>query len=146
MIRMGRSVVYDAPNTPSVMREYPVRDEEAAPLNCGVATMISITEAAVVNVGDTVVVQGLGLLGLYGCAIAKARGARRVIGLGSAPDPLAIAAKFGADAVFDIAAMNEDDLVAAVRAECPPDGADCGIEVCGAPAADRSVIRAAIVP
>ena len=60
---------------------------------------------------------------------------RCVIGLDSAPDRLAIAAKFGADAVFDIAAMGEDDLVAAVRAECSPDGADCGIEVCGAPAA-----------
>jgi putative phosphonate catabolism associated alcohol dehydrogenase len=126
---------YILPGTGILKLPEALRDEEAAPLNCGVATMISITEAATIDVGDTVVVQGLGLLGLYGCAIAKARGARCVIGLDSAPDRLAIAAKFGADAVFDIAAMGEDDLVAAVRAECSPDGADCGIEVCGAPAA-----------
>src|SRR5438270_4516628 len=56
-------------------------DEEATPLNCGVATMASVTEAAEIALGDAVVVQGLGRLGLYGCAMAKARGARLVIGL-----------------------------------------------------------------
>jgi D-arabinose 1-dehydrogenase-like Zn-dependent alcohol dehydrogenase len=50
-------------------------DEEATPLNCGVATMASVTEAAEIGLGDAVVVQGLGLLGLYGAAMAKARGA-----------------------------------------------------------------------
>ena len=118
-----------------------ISDEEATPLNCGVATMISVTEAAGIDVGDTVVVQGLGLLGLYGCAIAKARGARRVIGLDAVADRLAIAGKFGADVTFDIGAMGEDDLVAAVRAACPPDGADVGIEVCGHPDAVPLGIR-----
>ena len=75
--------------------------------------------------------QGLGLLGLYGCAIAKARGARRVIGLDVIADRLAIARKVGADVTVNVSAMSADDLVAAVRAECPPDGADLGIEVCG---------------
>ena len=56
-------------------------DEEATPINCGVATMIAVTEAANIRMGQTVVIQGLGLLGLYGAAIAKARGARTVIGL-----------------------------------------------------------------
>jgi D-arabinose 1-dehydrogenase-like Zn-dependent alcohol dehydrogenase len=56
-------------------------DEEATPLNCGVATMASVTDAAKIELGDAVVIQGLGLLGLYGAAIAKARGARCVIGL-----------------------------------------------------------------
>ena len=110
-----------------------ISDEEATPLNCGVATMISVTEAAAIDVGDTVVVQGLGLLGLYGCAIAKARGARRVIGLDMVADRLAIAGKFGADVTFDVKEMETDDLIAAVRAECPPDGADVCIEVCGYP-------------
>jgi hypothetical protein len=57
-------------------------DEEATPINCGVATVICVTEKAAIGMGDAVVVQGLGLLGLYACAIAKARGAR----LGPAPD------------------------------------------------------------
>jgi alcohol dehydrogenase len=54
-------------------------DEEATPLNCGVATMASVTEAAEIGLGDTVIIQGLGLLGLYGAAMAKARGARRAV-------------------------------------------------------------------
>ena len=122
---------YILPGTGILKLPDEISDEEAAPLNCGVATMIAVTEAAGISVGDAVVVQGLGLLGLYGCAIAKARGASRVIGLDAVADRLAIARRFGADVTFDIGAMNEDDLVAAVRAACPPDGADVGIEVCG---------------
>ena len=110
-----------------------ITDAEAAPLNCGVATMISVAEAAAIGIGDSVVVQGLGLLGLYGCAIARARGARRVIGLDAVAARLDMAARFGADLTFDIGAMSTGDLVAAVRAVCPPDGADAGIEVCGYP-------------
>ena len=73
-------------------------DEEATPLNCGVATMASVTEAAEIALGDTVVIQGLGLLGLYGAAMAKARGARCVIGLDAVAEPaLNVAKKFGAD-------------------------------------------------
>lgn len=50
-------------------------DEEATPLNCGVATMASVTEAAAIGLGDTVVIQGLGLLGLRRCPGRAARGA-----------------------------------------------------------------------
>ena len=122
---------YILPGTGILKLPAGISDEEATPLNCGVATMISVTEAADITIGDTVVVQGLGLLGLYGCAIAKARGARRVIGIDAVANRLAIAHKFGADLTFDVSTMSESDLVGAVRDECPPDGADAGIEVCG---------------
>jgi len=39
-------------------------DEEATPLNCGVATMAAVTEAAAISLGDNVVIQGLGLRAL----------------------------------------------------------------------------------
>ena len=45
-----------------------------------------------------------------------------------------MAETFGADQVFDASKMSADDLVAAVRNACPPDGADVIIEVCGDPA------------
>jgi putative phosphonate catabolism associated alcohol dehydrogenase len=122
---------YILPGTGILILPDDILDEEAAPLNCGVATMISVTEAAAINVGDTVVVQGLGLLGLYGCAIAKARGARHVVGLDTVCDRLAIAHKFGADATFNVSELSDEELVTSVRAVCPPDGADVGIEVCG---------------
>ena len=93
--------------------------------------MISVTEAADISVGETVVVQGLGLLGIYGCAIAKSRGAARVIGLDAVPARRHTAERFGADLTFDVGAMGEDELVAAVRDASPPDGPDVVLEVCG---------------
>lgn len=124
---------YILPGTGILKLPDAISDEEATPLNCGVATMVSVTEEAKIDIGETVVVQGLGLLGLYGCALAKARGARRVIGLDTVKDRLDVAHKFGADMTFDVSAMSEKELIAAVRAACPPDGADVAIEVCGYP-------------
>lgn len=108
-----------------------ITDEEAAPLNCGVATMMSVSEATNITIGDTVVVQGLGLLGIYGCAIAKASGARKVIGLDAVSDRLQIAKNFGADETLDVTSMETEELVSTVRALCPPDGADIVLEACG---------------
>jgi threonine dehydrogenase-like Zn-dependent dehydrogenase len=124
---------YVVPGTGILILPDELSDEEAAPLNCGVATMISVTQAAQIEMGDVVVVQGLGLLGLYGCAMAKARGARRVIGLDTVSDRLKVAKKFGADETIDISSHSDDELVDAVRALSPPDGADVVIEVCGVP-------------
>lgn len=108
-------------------------DEEATPLNCGVATMVSVTEAAEIRLGDAVVIQGLGLLGLYGAAMAKARGARCVVGLDGVASRLKVAAKFGVDHAIDVEAVPETSVVDQVRQLCRPDGADAVIEVCGVP-------------
>ncbi len=132
---------YILPGTGILKLPDDITDEEATPLNCGVATMISVTEAADIGIGDTVVVQGLGLLGLYGCAIAKARGARKVIGLDGVASRRELATRFGADVTFDISQINEKELIEKVRAECPPDGADSVIEVCGYPEAVPAGVR-----
>jgi putative phosphonate catabolism associated alcohol dehydrogenase len=108
-------------------------DEEATPINCGVATMVSVIEASQIEMGDVVVIQGLGLLGLYGCAMAKTRGARLVIGIDSVADRLETARKFGADVTVNFAGRTEDDVVSEVRKLAPPDGTDVVIEVCGVP-------------
>jgi len=78
-------------------------------------------------------VQGLGLLGLYGLALAKARGARLAIGLDAVPERLDKAKQFGADLVLDVGRHSANEIVARVREACPPDGADVCIEVCGVP-------------
>ncbi len=124
---------YVVPGTGILKLPDELSDEEATPINCGIATMASLTEASEIGMGDVVVIQGLGLLGLYGCAMAKARGARRVIGLDSVKDRLKTAKKFGADFTIDISGRSEDDVVDAVRKLAPPDGVDVVIEVCGVP-------------
>ena len=110
-----------------------ISDEEATPINCGVATMVSVIEATKIELGDVVVIQGLGLLGLYGCAMAKVRGARLVIGLDTVPDRLAAAKRFGADITINVSDRSDDDVAREVRALAPPDGVDAVIEVCGNP-------------
>jgi putative phosphonate catabolism associated alcohol dehydrogenase len=109
-------------------------DEEATPLNCGVATMIAVTEAANIRMGQTVVIQGLGLLGLYGAAIAKARGARFVIGLDTVAERRHRAHQFGVDLALDStldSTLNRDQLLNEIRSHCRPEGPDVVIEVCG---------------
>jgi alcohol dehydrogenase len=132
---------YILPGTAILKLPPSLSDEEATPLNCGVATMICVTEAAAVAVGDTVVVQGLGLLGIYGCAIAKARGAARVIAIDTVAARLDTARRFGADLTFDAGAMGEDELVEAARRASPPDGPDAVIEVCGVPSVVPAGVR-----
>ncbi|HSS62879.1 MAG TPA: zinc-binding dehydrogenase [Gammaproteobacteria bacterium] len=124
---------YIQPGTGILKLPDALSDEEATPLNCGVATMISVTEAAAIGMGDAVVVQGLGLLGLYGCAMAKARGARLVIGLDAVPARMETARRFGADEVLNVESGEPKDLIEQVRKLCPPDGADVVVEVCGVP-------------
>ena len=125
---------YVVPGTGILKLPEELSDEEATPINCGVATMVCVTEATQIQMGDVVAIQGLGLLGLYGCAMAKTRGARLVIGLDAVADRLEAAKKFGADVVIDISGREEDDIVAQVRQLAPPDGVDAVIEVCGVPA------------
>ena len=122
---------YILPGTGILKLPEEITDEEAVPLNCGVATMMSVTEAAGITMGDTVVIQGLGLLGIYGCAIAKAQKTRIVIGLDSVGDRLETAKKFGADQTINVSDIDTGELVGAVRALCPPDGPDIVFEACG---------------
>jgi alcohol dehydrogenase len=105
-------------------------DAEAAPLNCGVATMVAVTEAANIRLGSTVVIQGLGLLGLYGAAIAKSRGARCVIGLDINPSRREGSTRFGVDLALDPSG-DLRELLQRIRAHSRPVGPDAVIEVCG---------------
>jgi len=58
--------------------------------------MVAVTEASQIGLGDVVAVQGLGLLGLYGCAMAKSRGARMVIGIDTVADLIMLFQQAGA--------------------------------------------------
>jgi len=105
-------------------------DTEATPINCGVATMVAVTEAANIRLSSTVVIQGLGLLGLYGAALAKSRGAKRVIGLDVNAKRRELAKRFGVDLALD-ASLDAKELQKQINQHCKPEGADAVIEVCG---------------
>lgn len=56
------------------------------------------------RIGDTVVVQGAGAIGLVTLVAAKISGAGKIILVGGPPERLALGRKFGADVCIDIAA------------------------------------------
>jgi L-iditol 2-dehydrogenase len=108
--------------------------EIAAPANCAVSQALYALDQAGVRLGDTVVIQGLGGLGIYAAAIAKDMGARRVIGVEAVRERLEIATRFGADDVIDVTAGSPEQRIAEVQRISGGAGADVVIEMAGVPA------------
>lgn len=70
-------------------------------------------ELAEIGFGDTVVVIGIGPVGLMAVAGASLRGAGRIIGIGTRPNCVELAKEYGAT---DIVSYKEGDIVEQVRA------------------------------
>ena len=83
--------------------------------------------------GDTVVVQGVGPIGMMMIAKARMLGAGRVIALDNFPMKLELAKQFGADDAICIADMSDAEIVAAVRERNEGQGADVVVETVGQP-------------
>lgn len=121
------AVVYTVPDS--------VPDEIAAGANCALSQVMYGLERVDLQLGETVVVQGAGALGLYAVAVAKARGAKTVIAIDGVPERLELAREFGADEVIDITGTTEKDRVKTVRRLTDGQGADVVVEVVGHPSA-----------
>jgi L-iditol 2-dehydrogenase len=107
-------------------------DELVAPVNCALAQVIYGLHLIGIWLGDTVVVQGAGGLGIYACGVAKDMGAGRVIVIDSIPERLRLATEFGADDVIDLKELPEKGRrVQRVRDLTAGVGADVCVEVVG---------------
>jgi threonine dehydrogenase-like Zn-dependent dehydrogenase len=102
---------------------------------CGLLTAVHIAERAEIRLGDTVVVQGTGAVGLSAISLARLAGASLVIAIGAPPGRLQLAVRMGADIVFDLASTSEPERLEQVRAATHGEGADIVIEAAGAAAA-----------
>jgi D-arabinose 1-dehydrogenase-like Zn-dependent alcohol dehydrogenase len=98
---------------------------------CGLITAVHAIERAAITLGDTVLVQGTGAVGLSVIALARLSGAARVIALGAPEDRLALATAMGADVAIDIRATPESDRLERVRELTGGLGADVAIEAAG---------------
>ncbi len=101
--------------------------EGAATLGCSATTAIHATRLAGVGLGDTVVVYGVGGVGLALVQLAKLAGAR-VLAVGRTPRKLDKALDLGADAVIN---AREEDVAAAVRRLTDGEGADGVFDLVG---------------
>jgi L-iditol 2-dehydrogenase len=103
---------------------------------CGLPTGFHAVERAGIVMGDTVVVQGSGPVGLNAAVFAQLRGAARVFVVGAPAARLEAARRLGADDVCDITLVKDPTARAAwVRDRTSGRGADVVIEASGNPAA-----------
>lgn len=111
-----------------------VEDKVAVPVNCALCQVTQGLDEARIRLSDVVVVQGLGGLGIYACALARDLGAGLVIGVDAIPERLELARRFGADAVIDITALRtQEEREAEVERLADGHGADVVIELAGVP-------------
>ena len=116
-------------------------DAAVSPVNCALCESLYGLDQAGLQLGDTIVIQGAGGLGLYAAALAKDMGAAQVIVFDRLPDRLALAKEFGADITVNI-----DELDHRARRELVFDhtrgqGADVVAEFVGAPHAVDEGVR-----
>lgn len=102
---------------------------------CGLVTAVHAVERATVRLTDTVVVQGVGAVGLSCIALAKLSGASTVIAIGAPDARLALARRMGADVVLALEATDVEERRARVLDATRGRGADVAIEAAGSPRA-----------
>jgi threonine dehydrogenase-like Zn-dependent dehydrogenase len=107
-----------------------VPDEKALYLSDVACTSLHAVEMGEVKEGDTVVIWGLGPIGLCAAKWCKLRGARRVIGIDSVPNRLELAEGTVGIEVLNRGGMSSRDVVSNLQA-IVPGGADVCIEAVG---------------
>jgi len=129
--------IYVRPQTDVVKVPQGVSVKEVVAAGCAGATMAHAVERGRVSLGDVVVVQGGGGLGLFGIALALASGAQKVISIpGRREARLKLAERLGAE-VIDMNRLPEvEKRVEAVKRLTPSGyGADVVLECTGSPEA-----------
>ena len=108
-------------------------DELVSPINCALSEVIYGLNQIGIALGDTVVIQGAGGLGLYATAVAKEMGAAQVIVLDRLPVRLELAREFGADHLINVDEISAKDRVEYVLDHTRGAGADVVAEFVGSP-------------
>ena len=114
-----------------------LEDDVVSPINCALSEVVYGLHKVGVTLGDTVVIQGAGGLGLYATAVAREMGAGRVIVLDMLSERLDMALEFGAHNIVDISSHGDEERVEMVRELSDGDGADVVAELTGSPHAVR---------
>lgn len=100
---------------------------------CSGATSANAVELADIRMGDNVVVQGAGPLGLFLVGYARARGAAAVIVIEGVKPRMDLAGRLGADVVLDLGSTTAEQRKAAVMDATNGLGADVAFEAVGRP-------------
>lgn len=117
-------------------------DEIAVFANCSLATMQAATRLADLQPGESVLVQGAGLVGMCAMALSAHRRAKPIVAVDPSEHRLNQAGYFGASHTAGAEEI-DDDLVAELR-EATADGRgyDVAFEACGVPSVVRDGVEA----
>lgn len=116
-------------------------DEEVSPVNCALSEALYGLDRIGIRVGDTVVIQGAGGLGLYATALAREMGAGCVIVLDRRAGRLALAKEFGATLTVNVDETSEAERQDIVRDLTRGHGADVVAEFVGVPSVVEEGVR-----
>jgi alcohol dehydrogenase len=124
---------YITPGTCVIRVPDELTDEEVAPANCALATVVAGWDAVDVKAFENVLIQGAGALGIYAAALASHYGCRRVIVADVMEHRLEFTKKFGATDVINAKGRTDDEVIAAVKALTNGVGVDVVMELAGFP-------------
>jgi threonine dehydrogenase-like Zn-dependent dehydrogenase len=98
---------------------------------CGLLTAVHIRERAALRPGDSVLVQGVGAVGLCAIALSRLAGASTIFAVGEPAARLSLAKQMGADEVFSLSSTTPEERFQAVRDRTSGEGVDVVIEAAG---------------
>lgn len=127
--------IYLKPGVRIVKLPEPLAPDDVIGGGCGLFTGFGAIERSDLVMGDAVLVQGTGPVGLSAIAFARLRGADRVIAIGDPEPRLELARILGADEVLSLTGTDPVKREARVRELTDGRGVDVAIEAAGAPAA-----------
>jgi propanol-preferring alcohol dehydrogenase len=113
--------------------------EWGAITTCAVATAYHAVKTSNLKAGDTVVVFGIGGVGLHAVLWARFFGASRIIAVDTIDSKLQIAKKYGADVVIN---ANKEEVDEIIKKETDEWGVDIAIECSGSPKAMEQALKA----
>lgn len=102
---------------------------------CGLFTGFGAVERSGLAMGDAVLVQGAGPVGLSAAAFAHLRGAGQIFMIGAPQARLALGEAMGVDTALDLSEMDENARSAAIMEATQGRGVDVVLEASGNPAA-----------
>ena len=134
--------IYLFPGTAIYKIPASISDEIATPANCALSTVINAAETIGLNKGETVLIQGAGLLGLNLVALAVEAGAKRIFVTDVLQSRLDMAARFGADLCINAKDLTSEEMLSQIRDQTGGHGVDVAFEICGVKEAVSQAVEA----
>jgi L-iditol 2-dehydrogenase len=127
--------IYLKPGVRVLKLPEPLSADDVIGGGCGLFTGFAAADRSRVRLGDTVVVQGAGPVGLAAAAFSALAGAELVVVVGAPAARLELARQLGADEVLLLETTRPEDRIEAVQGMTEGRGADVVIEASGNPQA-----------